>query len=92
MHDDFKKFRNKNGHIVIPASRTLLVEKFKGYGICDRCNETDSEGFLIPVLGHKWYCTACKEDWEKTAIAYPEDAAYEREVAGQLCKIIALGL
>lgn len=86
------QMRNKKGHIVIPCSRTLVVEKFKGYGICDFCSETCNTGFLIPVLGSKWYCESCKEDWEKTSKFYEQDVSYENEVAMDMMRRIALGV
>ena len=81
-------FRNKNGHIVFPCSRIKVVETCKGYGICDHCGQTDTEGFILPVLGHKWYCTKCKDEWETRAVFYPEDASYEIKVASYFVKIL----
>lgn len=83
-------YRNKKGHIVIPLSREMVIEAFGGYGICDWCSETDEQGFLIPVLGHKWYCRKCKKDWEGRAIFYQEDASYENRVAMEMLKQIVL--
>ncbi len=90
MKNNFEKLRNKKGHIVIPCVRSVVVEKLGGLGICDYCNETDKEGFLIPVLGHKWYCRSCKEEWEETSRYYPEDASYEESVTMRLLSAITL--
>lgn len=86
-----EEFKNKKGHIVIPLSREKVVQKFAGFGICDSCSKTDKEGFLIPVLGMKWYCTKCKNEWEDTSIFYPEDVSYEYATAERMMRIIALG-
>lgn len=83
-----EEFKNSKGHIVIPLSRVKVVEKFGGFGICDYCSGTDKNGFLIPVLGMKWYCTKCKDDWESKSIFYPEDVSYEYSTAERMMRII----
>lgn len=86
--DIFKEYRNKNGHIVIPASRECVVVVFGGYGICDFCSKPSDKGFLCPVLSGQWSCPTCYEEWERTAKYYPEDKDYEERKAMQIIKTI----
>lgn len=86
--DNFKQFRNKNGHIAIPCTRVQVVEIFKGYGICDNCNQTDEKGWLLPVLVGRWFCAKCYGEWEATAKYYEEDREYEEAKAMQMIKTL----
>jgi len=84
-------FRNKIGHIVIPCSRAQVIEAFRGFGICDQCGKTAPHGYLLPVLGHRWFCQGCKDEWESRAIFYQEDVAFEDETAMEMLRML-LGL
>ena len=86
-----KAIQNSKGHFVIPISQKHVIDIFEGYGICDSCSTVeDKEGFLIPVLGSRWYCTKCYEDFERTAINYPEDREYEQRVLKSMEHRIAM--
>lgn len=76
----FGKYRNKNGHIVIPCTFIQNVEKIGGLGICDDCNKVKDNGNIIPVLG-RWYCDECTKEWEKRAKYYEEDKDIEERKA-----------
>lgn len=82
-----KAFKNKKGHLVIKISMVDVVEMFGGVGICDHCNKADFEGYLIPVLGEKWFCKKCYKDWEERAVYYKEDREYEKKVFTKLLNI-----
>lgn len=84
--DQFKQYRNKNKHIVIPCTREQVISIFKGYGICDDCNGTDPQGYLLPALAGRWYCPKCYKDWEDTAVYFLEDVEYEEKKAMQIIK------
>lgn len=86
--DTFEKYRNKNGHIVIPITNQGVIEVFGGYGICDMCGKPSEKGFLCPVLSGQWLCTLCYDEWEKTAKYYPEDKDYEERKAMGMLKTI----
>jgi len=48
-----------------------------GLGICDGCSQISSNGYIIGVLGNRWYCNECFTEWHTGAINYPEDREYE---------------
>lgn len=50
------------------------------WGICDRCNKASFDGYLVPVLGQRWFCPKCYKKWAKDAERFPEDADYENYV------------
>lgn len=83
-----KPFQNEKAFWIIPMSRTQVIECFHGYGICDHCSQTDTTGYLVPVMGHKWYCTECYDDWMTRAINYEEDRDYELKVLEQMKRAI----
>lgn len=76
---------NEKGHFVIPISQKKVIEIFNGFGICDHCGGIEEDfGYLIPVLGSKWYCEKCYEDFVKTAVNYEEDRGYEQLVLASM--------
>ena len=82
-----KAFKNQKGHLLIHISMPDVVEMFGGFGICDSCNESDVEGYLIPALGEKWYCRKCYKEWKERAIYYEADREYEETVFSKLLNI-----
>ena len=74
--------KNKQGFLIIQAKLTelLTVEPGCPMGICDRCNKASLDGYLVPVLGQRWFCPKCYKKWAKDAERFPEDADYENYV------------
>lgn len=50
-----------------------------GYGICDSCNKSSHNGFLICVL-HWWICEKCYKEWYVRAINYVDDQKFEQKI------------
>lgn len=71
---------NRLGYKIIAMSGADVAAIFNGYGICDHCGQKRSYGYLVPVMGHKWYCTQCHTEWSMTGKFYPEDVPYESKV------------
>lgn len=83
-----KTFQNEKGFYIIPMNREQVIEIFSGYGICDHCGKPATTGYLVPVMGHKWYCTECYDDWMTRAVNYEEDREYEMRVLRKMEEII----
>lgn len=79
---------NKNGHRAIPMSQVDVVAIFQGFGICDNCAQPHEHGYLVPVLGSKWYCDNCYSDFEETGKFYPEDVPFEERMLQSFLKRI----
>lgn len=74
---NFSVMNNRLGHRIIGMSGEDAIKIFGGLGICDHCGVKKSYGYLVPVMGRKWYCTQCKVVWESTGKFYQEDVHYE---------------
>lgn len=61
-----------------------VIEIFGGLGICDYTGQPATNGFLVPVLGHKWYSTEAHILWEANGKFYPEDLVYEKRVLNRM--------
>lgn len=74
-----KTFQSEKGFLIIEAS-DLEVVSIGGLGFCDSCSKPKSSGYIVSVLGARWYCEKCYEEWHNRAINYPEDHEYEKRV------------
>lgn len=83
-----KKITSECGHIVYLVTAQELG-KIGGLGICDRCNQFEREGYLIPVL-NRYYCQKCYAKWLKNTEYFPEDEPFEMEQAQYYEEIIGL--
>jgi len=75
------------GFLTISTSNIEVV-RLGGYGICDRCGEANVKGHIVAVLGGRWYCPECFEDWHVGAVNFEEDHAYERRVYDKFAKAL----
>lgn len=84
-----KQVKNEKGFLIIKCSlvELNLAEDGCCMGICDRCNDCDFNGYLIPVLGRTYYCEKCYKDWLSRAEKYKEDEDYEKSVFNHYKKI-----
>jgi hypothetical protein len=78
--DKFSIRTNKLGYKIIGMSSADVKAIFNGYGICDSCGFPKSYGYLVPVMGQKWFCTECHIEWVNTGTFHPEDVEYQDKV------------
>ena len=73
---------NDKGFLIIRAAlaELLAIESGLPAGICDGCARASFQGYIIPVLGHSWYCPECYKKWLARAENYPEDKDFELAV------------
>lgn len=74
--------KNKKGFLIIRATLAELcaAEPVPQPGICDCCGNATLQGYIIGVLGHRWYCPECYKKWLARAENYPEDKDFELAV------------
>ena len=77
---------NPKGFKVI---KTTMFEclAWDGAAICDHCNQSAHEGYLVSVL-NRWVCHECYKEWYNTAKVYQEDKHYEQVVFDRYCKLL----
>ncbi len=66
-----RKFITQRGHIAYAISFGE-IQSLGGIGVCDTCNQLQSEGYLVPVLA-SFLCPACFGEFEQQARVYPEE-------------------
>lgn len=66
---------NKKGFKVLKM-RLEEINYIGGFGICDFCNMSQSEGYYVAVL-NQWLCKKCYDEWYLRAKHYPQDAKIE---------------
>ncbi len=54
-----------------------MITKLNGYGICDSCATTMTNGFLVPVLNYV-QCDKCFNESAVQTKNYTEDLDYEK--------------
>lgn len=64
------------GHKYIEVTKSEMIKRLKGIGLCDACCSFIPVGYLIPVL-NAVYCEECFEEWQERAEYYKEDEFYE---------------
>lgn len=74
---EFSVRTNRLGYRIIGMNRDQVIKIFGGLGICDNCGHSKSYGYLVPVMGRKWFCTECHVRWENFGKFHPEDVSYE---------------
>lgn len=67
--------KNRKGFKVMKMN-LFEINYIGGFGICDWCGNTSTEGYYIAVL-NQWYCPKCYNEWYLRATYYPEDAVIE---------------
>jgi len=74
-----KKIKTKAGYI---AYETTIEENMLlgGRGVCDDCNSSVPNGYLVPVLNH-YVCLECYKDFDDRSKYYPEDIPFETKNA-----------
>lgn len=73
---------SKKGFKSIKTSMSEMSEILDSPCICDYCNGTPGEGYLVAVL-NSWYCPECYHNWEAKAKFHAVDAPYESSVFEQ---------
>jgi len=83
-----RKINTKSGYIAYSCS-ALEIKIIGGLGICDECNKTARNGYLVPVLNH-YMCGDCFKEWDVSATYYPEDIPFEKKYAAYYEAVIGL--
>lgn len=73
------KIKSKCGYTVYKAT-AFETMRLGGIGVCDECNTTSFEGYLVPVLNH-YMCPECYKDWDARVEYYAEDIPREQRTA-----------
>lgn len=82
------KIKNSKGFIVYKMKGAETM-KLGGCGVCDYCNNTSANGYLVAVL-KSYYCEKCYRDWLKRAKYYEEDRRYELKYINYYDKIFKI--
>jgi hypothetical protein len=83
-----KEIKTKQGYTVLKVSIDDIVS-WGGIGICDSCNTTMMQGYLIYVL-NACYCGECFSRWDSEAKFYKEDLAVEQRIKSFYSKYVKL--
>lgn len=83
-----KIVENSKGFQVLTVSAREIIT-CGGYGVCDHCNYTPSEGYYAAAL-NSWLCPNCYKEWLERAKRYEEDKLIEQKNFDYYCKLLKI--